>query len=118
MKQLLSSLSVLIVIGLFAFGFWIYDRRKKKTEKRKTSPFDLKPKEIHLSFEPGIAWNKLNLEKVRDWATENGARWIEGSEENAIIYFGESGKSQFTGFQRMTADLLPVRILLWNKSGR
>ena len=117
MKQLLGSTSVILVIFLFALGFWLYDRRKKKKEILDTNIQKLKQKKVHRVEILDASWSDKNLAIIKDWTSMNNGRIVELEDLNFAVYFGESGNSQFKGFLNIPIVDLPVRLVFMNRTG-
>ena len=117
-KQLFSTMAVAVVIFLFALGFWLYDKRKKKVEKKLNDSRKLKIGKISLSKNTPLSWDENLKTKILEWAYQNDARIIEGVDDSFILYLNERGKSQFDGFLNIPLLSLPIRVLFINKNNQ
>ena len=117
-KHLISTTAIGLVIFLFALGFWLYDKRRKRKERTLNDSRKLKSGKINLARLTPLLWDENLKTKIINWGQKNGARIIEGVDDSLIMYLNERGKSQFDGFLNISINSLPARVIFINKNNQ
>ncbi len=118
LKHLFSTTAVGAVIFLFALGFWLYDKRRKRVERTLNNSRKLNSGKISLARLTSLSWDENLKAKITNWGQKNDARIIEGVDDSIIMYLNERGKSQFDGFLNISINSLPVRVIFINKNNQ
>ncbi|MCD4791970.1 MAG: hypothetical protein K8R54_01960 [Bacteroidales bacterium] len=107
-RLLLISLMIL----LFYFGYKASEKIKRKKEKSNSDLRLLKARKIGIIKEYKIQNKKDIIQNIINKLEEYNPRIIRATEDEALIFFSDSGETKYKGMVNTPDEKMPVRIIL------
>lgn len=100
------------MILLFYFGYKASEKIKRKKEKSNSDLKLLKPRKVGIIKEYKIQNSKDIIQSIINALEEHNPRIIRSTEDEALIYFSDSGETKYKGMVNTPDEKMPVRIIL------
>ena len=105
-------LLIAVVILLFYFGYKTSDKVKRKKERSSSDLKLLKPRKVGIIREYKIQNSKDIIQRIINTLEKHDPRIIRSTEDEALIYFSDSGETKYKGMVNTPNENMPVRIIL------
>ncbi len=108
----LRLLFIALIILLFFFGYKISDKAVRKKQRSSSNLKLLKPRKVGIIKDFNIKTGKDIIQRIINNLEKYNPRIIRATDDEALIYFTDSGETKYKGMVNTPFEKMPVRIIL------
>ena len=105
-------LLIALMILLFYFGYKTTEKVKRKKKRSNSDLKLLKPRKVGIIKEYKIQNSKDIIQRIINTLEKHDPQIIRSTEDEALIYFSDSGETKYKGMVNTPDEKMPVRIIL------